>query len=1192
MKAFGRDKKKNKKKISSPWKLLCCALLITLSVGGLFLHADSSKESSESDQWQGKPQIYLDGKALQPELPVFVANGRSMVPVRPLSELLGAELKWIPEQRVLFLKKADKVLLLPIEGTRYMENGVEREVDAPAVIRDGTAYVPIKFISEMLDVQVDWMQEAGRQDRIFLYSKGQDDYEREALKVRVQKEEELLNRAYETEEINAINLLNVMPSSRGKIDAVSSRNSDSVGIRYQVDDLIDSSIHFLYAGTGSSEEALDNLIKKRTDGLTKESLILHYDKHKEHFLRSDKIVFSDAGKVMADQDYLRIYLSAVSLSNRQEYLICFHYGESKKDPNAIVLHGIDIRSQKFEGFEKDSYIRAVTGRETLPKIREAYKKLPDPEDIEDTAERISRLRQLAGDSSEGDLRETSGASQKERQAGNDADKSPVKQTYRIAEEPDPKLWRLDESSKQVTRTAFYIQRMVDGKYEEEIRSHHTEPDNWLVDGDKDRYNRLSDELLFHIFDKSRMSEAEISSSFNEGFRINAYAEIRVIDPNDGQSRWCRLTEHYDKATPFRLLFLDKNKSNLSGVYRKISAHFPSSAGTGSKSFKFNGNHDQHKRIRVRFLDAGTNEEIANREWIELYSKEPVYVYSAPRLLDGVYRLIDEERQNIEFDPEQQRETKELDLLYEPVDIDVSNADLVLDEWRLSKKFENLIRDEAYEEASLKLQLPTDAEDKSLNLGGLLSPMNPSRFYLRADRNTELVKLSYQNEFMEQVSLKENEVRKKSDAPILVQRADRNSFRMPSYHESVETLRFYLDTDRDYSYLPLQKVDLKENADKSLSYSLGFPENLPVTYEKKSAIYNLALMFLNHESTPRQAPKFSGFEYANPSAGHFGASLAADEVLSVVPKVMLLIDDETGRTDARFVNGRLARNIHPLSHHRASFHLPSELGIKSNVSNQKKASSLAKAMGSEGTPVVDKGAKFEMSYSAKEVLKVRSYALEAPGQAYNIEKYHNAYLQSLGLRGNKIHAKLSSHLSLDSAGKSTRSVILSRNANEKTLRHRLEIRSGKVVSVDGIAFSNLPWEMRNALEQMKLTGAPNNSVLGAFARQEGRPVNEQVFSDLSRKYRHIPHQIGTGWYNEDTEALFLVERESSFDLEESKLILKAPLNVKGLETPINDRMKYSRGIKANLNLQLSLDSKANHYSTQLIKSALILPNAEH
>lgn len=1192
MKEYGRDRKENKKRISSPWKLLCCALMITLSVGGLFLHADSSKEPVASERLQGQTQVYLDGKALETELPVFVANGRSMVPIRSLSELLGAELKWIAEERVLFLKKEDKALFIPIDGTRYIENGVEREVDAPAIIRYGSAYVPIKFLSEMLGVRVDWMKEPSGRDLIFLYSKGQDDYEREAIKARVRKESELLNRPYETEEINAINLLNVMPSSRGNLDAVSARNSDSVGIRYQVDDLIDRSIHFLYAAGGSSEEALDDLIKKRTDGLGKEGLILHYDKHKEHFLRSDKIVFSDAGKVMADEDYLRIYLSAVSLSNRQEYLICFNYGESKRDPNAIVLHGLDIRSQKFEGFEKDSYIRAVTGRETLPKIRETYERLPDLADIEDTAERISKIRQDAGDNSKEDGRETSSASQSEggRRAG--SDKTLIKQSYRIAEEPDSKLWRLDESSKELTRTAFYIQRLVDGKYAEEIRSHHTEPDNWLVDGDRERYNKLSDELLFHIFDKSRMSEAEISSSFNEGFRINAYAEIKVIDPNDGQSKWCRLTEQYDKSTPFRLLFLDKNKSNLSGVYRKISAHFPSSAGTGSKSFKFNGTHYQHKRIRVRFLDAGTNEEIANREWIELYSKDPVYVYSAPRLLDGVYRLIDEERQNIEFDPEKKVETKELDLLYEPVDIDASNADLVLDEWRLSKKFANLVRDEAYEEASLKLQIPTDAEDKALNLGGLLSPMNPSRFYLRADRNTELVKLSYQNEFTEQVSLKEKEVRRKSDAPILVQRADRNSFRMPSYHESVETLRFRLDADRSFRYLPLKKVELKENADKSVSYSLDFPEHLPVTYEQKSAIYNLALMFLNHESTPRQAPKFSGFEYANPQTGVFGASLPADEVLSVVPKVMLLIDDEAGRTDARFVNGRLTRNIHPLSNHRASFHLPSELGIKSNVSSQKKASSLAKAMGSEGTPVIDKGAKFEMSYAAKEVLKVRSYGLEAPGQAYNIEKYHNAYLQSLGMRGNKIHAKLTSYLSLDSAGKSTRSVILNRNANEKTIRHRLEIRSGRVVSVDGIAFSNLSWDMRNALEQMKLTGAPNNSVLGAFARQEGRPVNEQVFSDLSMKYRHIPHQIGTGWYNEDTDALFLVERESAFDLEESKLTLKAPLNVKGLETPINDRMKYSRGIKANLNLQLSLDNKTNYHSTQLIKSALILPNAEH
>lgn len=93
-------------------------------------------------------------------------DGRTMVPVRPIAEALGAIVDWDGENRqVKIAAGADRMVLTLGEPTAEV-NGqtVDLPGRVPAVVaRYGDAertLVPLRFVSEQLHAQVDWDNEA------------------------------------------------------------------------------------------------------------------------------------------------------------------------------------------------------------------------------------------------------------------------------------------------------------------------------------------------------------------------------------------------------------------------------------------------------------------------------------------------------------------------------------------------------------------------------------------------------------------------------------------------------------------------------------------------------------------------------------------------------------------------------------------------------------------------------------------------------------------------------------------------------------------------------------------------------------------------------------------------------------------------------------------------------------------------
>ncbi|MBC9785361.1 copper amine oxidase N-terminal domain-containing protein [Heliobacterium chlorum] len=83
-------------------------------------------------------------------------NGRVMVPMRKIFEALGANVGWDgPTQTVTGIKEG-KIVVLRINATKAFVNDQLVSVDPPAQLHNGRTYVPLRFVSESLGANVGW----------------------------------------------------------------------------------------------------------------------------------------------------------------------------------------------------------------------------------------------------------------------------------------------------------------------------------------------------------------------------------------------------------------------------------------------------------------------------------------------------------------------------------------------------------------------------------------------------------------------------------------------------------------------------------------------------------------------------------------------------------------------------------------------------------------------------------------------------------------------------------------------------------------------------------------------------------------------------------------------------------------------------------------------------------------------------
>ncbi len=86
--------------------------------------------------------------------------GRTMVPLRFISETLQGQVTWLRESNQVRIVDGQNEILLTIGETAVLVNGKAATIDAPAVLSpQGRTFVPLRFVSETIGADVAWRGE-------------------------------------------------------------------------------------------------------------------------------------------------------------------------------------------------------------------------------------------------------------------------------------------------------------------------------------------------------------------------------------------------------------------------------------------------------------------------------------------------------------------------------------------------------------------------------------------------------------------------------------------------------------------------------------------------------------------------------------------------------------------------------------------------------------------------------------------------------------------------------------------------------------------------------------------------------------------------------------------------------------------------------------------------------------------------
>lgn len=127
---------------------------------------------------EAKPiRTYLNGRELAFDVPPLVDRGRTLVPARGLFEALGATVTWDPSTRTVSAFLGENELLLRIDDDQAYVNGGPVSLEVPPRILEGRTLIPLRFVSEGLGAGVRWdpeQQAIAIESRVAVARSGRD----------------------------------------------------------------------------------------------------------------------------------------------------------------------------------------------------------------------------------------------------------------------------------------------------------------------------------------------------------------------------------------------------------------------------------------------------------------------------------------------------------------------------------------------------------------------------------------------------------------------------------------------------------------------------------------------------------------------------------------------------------------------------------------------------------------------------------------------------------------------------------------------------------------------------------------------------------------------------------------------------------------------------------------------------------
>ena len=102
--------------------------------------------------------VSVNKKGVSFDQPPMLENGRTLVPLRAIIEALGASVNWNGASQTVTAVKGSTEISLKIGSTDMHVNGSVKTLDVPAKIINGRTLVPVRAVSEAFGCKVNWNQ--------------------------------------------------------------------------------------------------------------------------------------------------------------------------------------------------------------------------------------------------------------------------------------------------------------------------------------------------------------------------------------------------------------------------------------------------------------------------------------------------------------------------------------------------------------------------------------------------------------------------------------------------------------------------------------------------------------------------------------------------------------------------------------------------------------------------------------------------------------------------------------------------------------------------------------------------------------------------------------------------------------------------------------------------------------------------
>jgi len=101
-------------------------------------------------------RVQIDGVYAEFDVPPIIVEGRTLLPARAIVEMLGGDVQWDGELRQVHIYKDGINILLTIDDVIAYVNGEAIELDVPPQIIDDRTLVPLRFVAENLGLDIDF----------------------------------------------------------------------------------------------------------------------------------------------------------------------------------------------------------------------------------------------------------------------------------------------------------------------------------------------------------------------------------------------------------------------------------------------------------------------------------------------------------------------------------------------------------------------------------------------------------------------------------------------------------------------------------------------------------------------------------------------------------------------------------------------------------------------------------------------------------------------------------------------------------------------------------------------------------------------------------------------------------------------------------------------------------------------------